>query len=526
VLYRLAVAVPVSAWLAAGLVGWRGQLPGLPLAEAAGWVLVLVLFGLLPAPRRGGPGLNVTFTAQAAIALLYAPQVAATLAFLGGTEPREPRRGGALPRAFGDRAEQALVVALGSAAFRLLVTVRAPWPRLLAASLASVLLMHAAATAFMVAEERLATGTGTWEALVRLERASPWRFPGDVPGLGWFGLPAARLFLAEGFWPMLVLLGVIWYGRKKCFQTVDLAARLATQNELLASQSRELRTHLAREQETVAELQRLNRMHSQFVAMASHEVRTPLTAIIGYATTLRRVQVGSDPRLRATFLDIIERQARRLLALVESLLTVANLERGELAARPGPVPVTALCKEAVEALGAAGGRVALSLAPDLPPLVTDRRYLGQVLGNLLENAVKYSPAGSACELGVRQDGDWLALWVRDHGNGIPEAELGRIFDRFYQVDASDTRAATGVGLGLALVQDLVHLLGGTVSVTSKVGSGSCFTVRLPLTPPSGPSAEASPRPRRQQHPRPASPREAVAPRGRPLIPGRRRSSGR
>jgi two-component system phosphate regulon sensor histidine kinase PhoR len=318
---------------------------------------------------------------------------------------------------------------------------------------------------------------------------------------------------------MLVLLGVIWYGRKKCFQTVELAGRLAIQNELLASQSRELRTHLAREQETVAKLQRLNRMHGQFVAMASHEVRTPLTAIIGYATTLRRVQVGGDPRLRATFLDIIERQARRLLALVESLLTVANLERGELAARPEAVSLTALCKEAVEALGAAGGRVTLSLAPDLPPLVTDRRYLGQVLGNLLENAVKYAPAGSVCELGARRDGDWVALWVRDHGAGIPEAELGRIFDRFYQVDASDTRAATGVGLGLALVKDLVHLLGGTVSVTSRVGEGSRFTLRLPLVrsdalPPPADGEGARPAPHRQAVPARAGQLRAARPRRR------------
>jgi len=513
-LYRLAVAVPVSAWLAAGMVGWGGRLPGLSLAQAAGWVLVLVLFELLPAPRRGGPGLRVTFAAQVAIALLYPAQVAATLAFLGGVEARPLRRRGSPLGTWSHHAEQALVTALGSATFRLLATFHAPWPRLLAASLATALLMHAAATALLAVEERLVAGTGIWETLVRLERASPWPFPSDVPGMGWFGLPAAHLYLSEGFWPTLVLLGLLWYARKKCLQTVDLADRLAVQNELLASQSQELRTHLAREQQTVAELQRLNRMHGQFVAMASHEVRTPLTAIIGYATTLRRVQVGGDPRLRATFLDIIERQARRLLALVESLLTVSNLERGELAARPALVSVPVLCKEAVEALGAAGGQVRLRLPPDLPPLVTDRRYLGQVLGNLLENAVKYAPAASVCELGARQDGAWLALWVRDRGGGIPEPELGRIFDRFYQVDASDTRAATGVGLGLSLVQDLVHLLGGTVSVSSRVGEGSCFTVRLPLSPPSPEPAQPPARPRRQQHPRPAPPREATAARRR------------
>src|SRR6266545_4473774 len=96
-LYRLAVAVPVSAWLAAGTAGWGGRLPGLSLAQAAGWVLVLVLFELLPAPRRGGPGLRVTFAAQVAIALLYPAQVAATLAFLGGVEARRWGPGATTP---------------------------------------------------------------------------------------------------------------------------------------------------------------------------------------------------------------------------------------------------------------------------------------------------------------------------------------------------------------------------------------------------------------------------------------------
>jgi signal transduction histidine kinase len=341
--------------------------------------------------------------------------------------------------------------------------------------------------------------------------------------MAWFGLPLARLYEAEGFWPTLILLGLLWYARKMCLSSFELAGRLADKNQLLAAQADELRVHLAREQRTVAELQRLNRMQGQFVAMASHEVRTPLTAIIGYATTLRRVQVGGDPRLRATFLDIIERQARRLLALVESLLTSANRERGDLPARHSPVTVAALCAEAVESLGATPGQVRISLPADLPPLVTDRRYLGQVLGNLLENAIKYSPPGSVCELGARRDGDWLALWVRDHGGGIPNAELDRIFDRFYQVDASDTRAATGVGLGLSLVQDLVHLLGGTVSVTSRVGEGSRFTVRLPLIRRAAPDQDGSDgqRPPQPERP-PAPPHEPVPARTRPAAAARRR----
>jgi signal transduction histidine kinase len=514
--YRLAVAVPAAAWLAAELAWGRDGLFDVPLAEAAGWVLVLAVFALLPGPRRAGPGLSVAFAALVAVALLYQPPVAAAIAFVGAVDRRELRWRGGVLRAFSHRGGWALTAALGSATFHLFATVDAPWPRLLAAFVATALLMHAAATALLVVEEHLEAGTPVREALARLERASPYPFPADVPGMAWFGLPLARLFEAEGFWPAVVLLGLLWYARKMCLSSFDLASRLADQNRLLAEQADALRVHLAREQKTVAELQRLNRMQGQFVAMASHEVRTPLTAIIGYATTLRRGQVGGDPRLRATFLDIIDRQARRLLALVESLLTSANLERGELAARHAPVSVATLFGEAIEALGASPGQVRLSLAADLPPLVTDRRYLGQVLGNLLENAIKYASPGSVCELGARRDGAWLALWVRDYGSGIPDAELGRIFDRFYQVDASDTRAATGVGLGLSLVQDLVHLLGGTVSVTSRMGEGSCFTVRLPLSRQAlpvqaAPDGHRPPGPERQ----PTPPREPVPARARP-----------
>jgi signal transduction histidine kinase len=522
-LYRLAVAVPAALWLVAELAWRRDGLLGVPLAEVAGWVAVLALFELLPGPRRAGPGLSVAFAALVAVALLYQPPVAAAIAFVAAVDRRELHWRGPALRAFSHRGGWALTAAFGSATFHLFATVDAPWPRLLAAFVATALLMHAVATALQVAEEHLDVGTPVREALARLERASPYPFPADVPGMAWFGLPLARLYDAEGFWPTLILLGLLWYARKMCLSSVELAGRLADQNQLLAEQADELRVHLAREQKTVAELQRLNRMQGQFVAMASHEVRTPLTAIIGYATTLRRAQVGGDPRLRATFLDIIERQARRLLALVESLLTSANLERGELAARHGPVSVAALCAEAVESLGTAPGQVRLSLPADLPPLVTDRRYLGQVLGNLLENAIKYGPPGSVCELGARRDGGWLALWVRDHGGGIPDAELGRIFDRFYQVDASDTRAATGVGLGLSLVQDLVHLLGGTVSVTSRVGEGSCFTVRLPLPRQAAPVREASdgqgpPQPEGPSHePVPARARPAAAARRRPPV---------
>jgi signal transduction histidine kinase len=137
----------------------------------------------------------------------------------------------------------------------------------------------------------------------------------------------------------------------------------------------------------------------------------------------------------------------------------------------------------VEGLGVDGDRVVVDLPSNLPEPVTDRRFLAQVLGNLIENALKYSPRDRPCTLGARRDGDHLVVWVQDHGIGIPDSELRRIFERFYRVDRGETRRVGGVGLGLTLVRELVDVLGGTIAVESGVGLGSRFTVTLPLRHP-------------------------------------------
>jgi two-component system, OmpR family, sensor histidine kinase KdpD len=199
-------------------------------------------------------------------------------------------------------------------------------------------------------------------------------------------------------------------------------------------------------------------------------------------TTLRRRPID-DPATRDRFLGIVERQAQRLLGLVETMLSASKLEHGRLPVRFDWASVEDLCQEVLEGLGEDRRRVRLDLQPALPPLLTDRRCLGQVLGNLLENAVKYSPPQRPCELGVRLHQDRVVLWVLDHGSGIPAAAVERIFERFYQVDGSDTRPATGIGLGLHLVRELVDLLGGTITVDTRSGQGSRFTVVLPVRHP-------------------------------------------
>jgi signal transduction histidine kinase len=416
--------------------------------EALGWVAVLLLLGLRPEPPLAGPGLSVAFAVQVALAMLYQPLAAGAIACLGAVDLRRLRRS---PLAVGWRCALTLVtVTGGGAVFHLVAGRDQPLARLLPAFVACSVLMWLAEVAAMAAAARRRHGTPPKLLLARMNATSPYRFPATFPGMGWFGLPVARLYLAEGFWAVLMLLGLLLYARTMCLKAWSV----------------------------IAELREVNRGKEQFVAVASHEMRTPLTAILGYVATLRRQPI--DPAARDRFLEIVERQAQRLLGLVETLLTASNLDRGRVAARFDWASVEEVCQEVVEGLGDDQARVRLDLPPALPPLLTDRRCLGQVLGNLLENAVKYSPRQQQCELGVRPDGDRLVLWVRDHGAGIPQSELERIFDRFYQVDGSDTRPASGIGLGLHLVRELVGVLGGTIEVETRPGAGSRFTVVLPL----------------------------------------------
>ncbi len=184
--------------------------------------------------------------------------------------------------------------------------------------------------------------------------------------------------------------------------------------------------------------------------------------------------------MRAEFLERMERQGDRLLRLVENLLTASNLENNQLPVSVGRVLFEDLCREVVEGLAREADRIRVSMPSDLPVLHTDRQLLGRVVSNLLDNALKYSPDGTPCELGVSVGPDSIVFWVQDHGIGIPKDELDRIFDRFYQVDSSTTRSFRGAGLGLSLVHNLLAHLGGTIEVTSRPREGSTFTVTIPI----------------------------------------------
>lgn len=265
-----------------------------------------------------------------------------------------------------------------------------------------------------------------------------------------------------------------------------VARTLSTQNAQLEAQAEQLKGHLAKEQLTVAELRELNRLKDEFVAVASHEVRTPLTSIVGYAKTLRRSEVVVDESTRDEFLEGIERQADRLSRLVENLLASSSIEDERPRLSLGPVSFWEVCTEVLAGLGQRGVRIRVEIPPDLPLVITDQQRVELILSNLLDNALKFSPDDSPCELVAGQEGDSLVFWVTDRGMGIPAGQLDAIFERFHQVDSSSTRQFGGVGLGLSLVREQLTSLGGSIRVTSQLGQGSRFTVTLPLRHPAAP----------------------------------------
>jgi signal transduction histidine kinase len=237
---------------------------------------------------------------------------------------------------------------------------------------------------------------------------------------------------------------------------------------------------LLSEQGVVAELRRLNQLKSEFLAIASHELRTPVTSLVGYTKTLQLAEIADDPAMRDEFLATIIRQGDRLLRLVENLLSVSHLEDGELQPVMEATDLAELFEELIEAVGTRAGRVTQAIQDDLRVVVTDRQLLGRAMSNLLDNALKYSSETTTCELGARADGETLVLWVTDAGTGIPGEELEGIFDRFHRAPGSSGPGRSGIGLGLSLVRDIVRALGGVVEVASRVGQGSTFTLRLPI----------------------------------------------
>jgi signal transduction histidine kinase len=239
-----------------------------------------------------------------------------------------------------------------------------------------------------------------------------------------------------------------------------------------------------RERATADRMAELNRMKSSFLANISHELRTPLTAVIGFARTLqgRGTNLSDDERLR--LLDRIETQARRLHRLVEDLLDEAHLDRGALRVSNEPVRVGEVVEHVISAIPDTVHRLRVDL-PSAPPLViADAGRLEQVVGNLVDNARKYSPVGSEIVIGGAVTPRGFELWVADEGRGIDPSFLPNLFQPFTQADIGDTRRDHGVGLGLSICKGLMEAMGGGIEVSANPGGGSRFTLVLPRVVPS------------------------------------------
>jgi len=242
----------------------------------------------------------------------------------------------------------------------------------------------------------------------------------------------------------------------------------------------------------ITELRRLEKIRKDFVANVSHELRTPLTSIKGYVEALLD-GATNDPVASRNFLDIILKQSDRLNLIIEDLLELSKIESGRVSLKEEPLELPALVERTLSMVKPMADKkrhhLITAIMPSLPPVAGDEGRLAQVLTNLLDNAIKYTPAGGTITVSAtlapssgmsERPAAAIDLSVADTGIGIPEQDRPRVFERFYRVDKARSRELGGTGLGLAIVKHIVEGHGGYVWVEANYPQGSRFVVRLPL----------------------------------------------
>jgi two-component system phosphate regulon sensor histidine kinase PhoR len=233
----------------------------------------------------------------------------------------------------------------------------------------------------------------------------------------------------------------------------------------------------------ITELRRLEAVRRDFVANVSHELKTPLTAIRGLVDTVKD-DPSMDHEMRQRFLGRLGTQATRLAALIGDLLSISRLESGERPSEQERIDLREVAQTAISGMAAqaeSAGLTPRSEMPDTPlPVLGDRLVLEQAVGNLLDNALKYTPAGGEVRIRTRQEGNHVVVEVEDTGIGIEPRHQERIFERFYRIDKARSRDLGGTGLGLSIVKHVVLSHRGSVEVESEPGHGSIFRIRLPL----------------------------------------------
>jgi PAS domain S-box-containing protein len=253
-------------------------------------------------------------------------------------------------------------------------------------------------------------------------------------------------------------------------ERVDILARLDELNTALAQQVEALRLS--------------DQFKSDFVSSVSHELRTPLASILGYTDILVNGEVGEMTPDQAEFLDIIDQNARRLLTLINDLLTLSGLESGRMVIRPEPADLRELVRGNVHihapAVVAHRLRLDVSLPQEPVTAVVDADRISQVLSNLVSNAIKFTPDEGSLRIGLAVEGGDAVLSVADSGIGISEADRERLFERFFRAGNAVEQAIPGTGLGLAICKGIVDAHAGHLWLESALGQGTTVTVRLPL----------------------------------------------
>jgi signal transduction histidine kinase/ActR/RegA family two-component response regulator len=276
--------------------------------------------------------------------------------------------------------------------------------------------------------------------------------------------------------------------REEAVRAREEAAHARSELEQLMAQMREANERLVvasvRAQTMTEDAEEANHLKDEFLATVSHELRTPLNAILGWARMLGSNQLPPDRARHA--MATIERNAFALAHLIDDLLDVSRIIAGTLQLAPQPVDLVTVAQAALDGVRplAAAKNVQLVFSPDretLEPVSGDSGRLQQVIGNLLANAIKFTPEGGRVDVFIERSKDQMEVKVVDTGEGISPDFLPHVFERFRQADAATTRRHTGLGLGLAIVRQLVELHGGTVHAASPgLGGGATFTVRLPI----------------------------------------------
>jgi signal transduction histidine kinase len=291
----------------------------------------------------------------------------------------------------------------------------------------------------------------------------------------------------------LLFSGLISSMRRPLEELVDASGRLATgdldarvrvgglsETAALGSAFNEMADELQRR---AGERDRLDRMKDEFVLTASHELRSPLTSVQGFAELLMLEREQLTPKQVET-VEIIIDNTRHLVRLLNDLLDLARSDAGRLTIKPVPTDAAALIEDAVRTMRgqteAAGQTLSEEVEEGLPPVRVDPDRIRQVLVNLLTNAHEYSPERASIRVAAARNGAELEISVKDDGPGIPPDQLEHIFERFTRGDAGLTQRVGGTGLGLAISKSLVELHGGTLGAESAPGEGSTFRVRLPV----------------------------------------------